>query len=328
MKVISILLLAIYGSQALPRKEIMLEKWEHFKVTHGKQYANIQEETFRKELFLKKLQHIEEHNEKYEQGLVSYRVGINKFTDFTEEELRPYIQGLRIPPNKLRSNVTFTPKKGFQYPDSKDWRDEGVVPPVKNQGTCGSCWAFSTIGTLECHYGIYKQQTISLSEQQLVDCVKDNYGCGGGWMDPAFLYIKDNGGINTETDYPYEEVDGNCHYDARKTHYSLADVVDIEAKNEQALLAAVAEKGPVSVAVDATGNFAAYESGIYYNPDCNPDFLTHAVVVVGYGTEDGQDYWIVRNSYTDSWGDHGYIKMARNRDNNCGIASVASYPTL
>lgn len=219
---------------------------------------------------------------------------------------------------------------GDDLPASVDWREKGAVAPVKNQGQCGSCWAFSTVGAVEGINQIVTGELISLSEQELVDCDKAyNQGCNGGLMDYAFDFIKKNGGIDTETDYPYTARDGKCDQNRKKNAkvVSIDGYEDVPENDEQALKKAVAHQ-PVSVAIEAGGRaFQLYESGVFTGL-CGTD-LDHGVVAVGYGTEDGNDYWIVRNSWGSSWGEAGYIRLHRNANvttGKCGIALEASYP--
>lgn len=149
-------------------------------------------------------------------------------------------------------------------------------------------------------------------------------------MDNAFRYIKDNGGIDTEESYPYKAEDEKCHYKPANSGATDRGFVDIESGNEEQLKAAVATIGPISIAIDASHEtFQLYSDGVYYDPQCSSQELDHGVLVVGYGTtEDGVDYWLVKNSWGESWGQGGYIKMARNRDNSCGVATQASYPLV
>ncbi|XP_026799874.3 digestive cysteine proteinase 2 isoform X2 [Pangasianodon hypophthalmus] len=154
-------------------------------------------------------------------------------------------------------------------------------------------------------------------------------GCQGGWMDQAFEYVKENGGLDTEDSYPYEAMDGNCRFDPANVGANCAGYVDINRGDENALQEAVATVGPISVAIDAgQPSFQFYQSGVYDEPACSSIAPNHAVLVVGYGTESGEDYWLVKNSWGLGWGDSGYIKMSRNKNNQCGIASAASYPLV
>ncbi|XP_060735071.1 cathepsin L-like isoform X2 [Tachysurus vachellii] len=169
---------------------------------------------------------------------------------------------------------------------------------------------------------------VPLSKQQLVDCSTKNSGCNGGSRNLAFEYVKENG-INTEESYPYEAKDGSCRYNPDTVGATCDGYMDINSGDENALKEAVATIGPISVAIDSSHmSFHLYESGIYDEPYCSSSKLSHGVLVVGYGTDDGKDYWLVKNSYGLNWGDKGYIKMYRNKDNQCGIATRASYPLV
>ncbi|XP_044231460.1 procathepsin L-like [Thunnus albacares] len=221
--------------------------------------------------------------------------------------------------------------EGADLPDFVDWRDKGYVTEVKNQKNCGSCWAFSATGSLEGQIFNKTGKLVSLSEQQLVDCSRDygNMGCSGGWMHDAFRYIKENGGLDTEDSYPYEAKDGKCRYDPAKIGANCTGYVNVKSNDEDALRDAVATIGPVSVAIDASQtSFQLYKSGVYDEPHCQSSALNHAVLAVGYGTENGLDYWLVKNSWGLEWGDKGYIKMSRNKQNQCGMGSYAIYPQV
>lgn len=183
-------------------------------------------------------------------------------------------------------------------------------------------------GALEGQQKIKSGKLVPLSVQHLVDCSKENKGCGGGLPSRAFKYIERNG-INTDSSYPYTGRNGVCKYNPKNNAATTTGYVTIP-KNERALAEAVATKGPISVIIDSDHeSIQMYESGIYYEPKCDSNNLDHAVLVVGYDTDkNGKDYWIVKNSWGENWGNKGYIHMARGRGNNCGIASRALYPTI
>ncbi|CAL1272222.1 unnamed protein product [Larinioides sclopetarius] len=306
------------------------EHWENFKKVFGKNY-NEREEVTRRVIWEQRLAEIVQHNLRYDLGLHPYRKGINEYSDLDHDEFVKIFNGYRRQPGQKSNGTTWVPVSNAYIPDQVDWRDKGLVTPVKNQKQCGSCWAFSTTGSLE---GQHKKKTgelVSLSEQNLVDCSgpEGNNGCEGGLMDLAFEYIKKNKGIDTEESYPYTAEDGTCHFQKSDVGATVTGYVDIPTGDEEALKKAVATVGPVSVAIDASqDSFQTYQDGIYVEPQCSSEALDHGVLVVGYGTEDGSDYWLVKNSWGTTWGIKGFIKMARNQNNQCGIATQASYPLV
>jgi len=326
---------AFLGLLALSQAAPSLSTWELFKAVHNKEYTSDAEESLRKEIFQSNVARIEEHNQKFEAGKETYKQGVNQFTDMLREEVKATMNGYQSSLKSKAKKVFVADKDGI-LPGTVDWREEGVVTDVKNQGQCGSCWAFSTTGSTEGQHALSTGTLVSLSEQQLVSCSYryGNLGCNGGLMDSAFQYIIDNGGIESEDDYPYVSIFGNSHFQdcaAGDEPYAatLSSYVDVDQGDEDALKQAVATIGPVSVAIDASqSSFMSYTSGVYYDAGCSSTELDHGVLVVGYGTEDGEAYWLVKNSWKSSWGEDGYIKMSRNRDNNCGIASQASYPVV
>lgn len=189
-------------------------------------------------------------------------------------------------------------------------------------------------GSLEGQWALKTHKLVSLSEQNLVDCCTPfgNDGCNGGWMNNAFNYIFSSGGIDTESSYPYETRDAPCRFKRNSVGATIRGIVNIPPRDEVALTRAVSCVGPISVALLVTDNFQFYSSGVFDDKLCKAnltnDDLNHAVTVVGYGSEKGYDYYIVKNSWGLTWGDHGYIKMSRNRNNQCGIANAASYPIV
>jgi cathepsin L len=214
-------------------------------------------------------------------------------------------------------------------PDAVDWRANGWVTPVKDQKQCGSCWAFSSTGTMEGQHANVTGNLTSLSEQDLVDCVSDCFGCGGGWMNKAMEYVVLNGGVDTEKSYPYDGTTDNCSFSKTNVGATFSEVVNITKGDCKGLLHAVATVGPVSVAVNAEG-IMNYVTGLYNDPTCDPTSLDHGVLVVGYGVRptDGKKYWIVKNSWNAAWGQDGYIYWDRDVDDMCGICQAASYPVV
>ncbi|CAI9757263.1 unnamed protein product [Fraxinus pennsylvanica] len=303
----------------------MEQRYRQWMKRHGRKYGSRDEWNFRFGIYQSNLLFIEYINSQN----LTYKLRDNKFADITNLEFRNAYLGYKSPrfSRKGQQNFTFD---GSLIPPSIDWRKRGAVTAVKNQGTCGSCWAFSAIAAVE---GINKIKTgklVSLSEQELVDCDynTDNKGCQGGYMEKAFAFIKKIGGITTEKDYPYVGKDDRCNTTERKKGaVKISSYKAIPAGSEKALLAAVA-KQPVSVAIDAGGyDFQLYSSGIF-SGYCGKD-LNHGVASVGYGESNGEKYWLVKNSWGAHWGEAGYIKMKRDstdKDGICGIAMEASYP--
>jgi len=285
-------------------------------------------------IFMENKARIARHNKRAHLGGSSFTLKMNHLGDQLHNEVistrNGYRQGL-LKKNGLRSVASFIMPEHVCMPDAVDWRTKGAVTPVKNQGSCGSCWAFSATGALEGQEFRKTGKLISLSEQNLIDCSEKygNNGCGGGLMDFAFQYIKENKGIDTEDSYPYEASEHKCRYNEKNSGASDYGFVDIPEGDEEMLKQAVATMGPVSIAIDASHqSFQFYAKGIYNEDNCSSKELDHGVLVVGYGTENGEDYWIVKNSWDTTWGDEGFMKMARNKGNMCGVATKASYPLV
>jgi len=337
MKCIIFLAFAIAASNALFVDDVMKEEWASFKLDHSKTYNDPMEERFRQKIFLESKRKVARHNQLYELGKVTYKLGLNKYADMLHQEFVATMNGFNRSSNHVnlydtRLNAVTFIEPDVDVPKSVDWRDKGSVTPVKDQGHCGSCWSFSATGSLEGQHFRKTGKLVSLSEQNLVDCSGKygNDGCNGGLMDQAFQYIKDNGGIDTEISYPYEGIDDSCRYNPKSSGATDKGYVDIPQGDEDKLKKAIATMGPISVAIDAShSSFQLYSDGVYYDPECDSEQLDHGVLAVGYGTDDkGQDYWIVKNSWGTSWGNKGYILMARNKNNHCGIATSASYPLV
>ncbi|XP_053386829.1 procathepsin L-like isoform X2 [Mercenaria mercenaria] len=312
---------------------IFLDKeWQSYKLAYGKQYGSNEEER-RRQIWESNIKYIELHNLEADRGLHTYRLGMNKYGDMTNEEFVSVMNGYKQ--NVTRGECgTFNPPMNVDLssmPDSVDWRKEGYVTEVKDQGHCGSCWSFSSTGSLEGQHYKKTHKLVSLSEKNLMDCSKaeGNKGCNGGLMDNAFAYVIRNNGIDTEESYPYKPKDGPCEFKRQTVGATEKGCMDIRSGSEDDLKAAVATVGPISVAIDAGHpSFQHYRSGVYSEAACSTMKLDHGVLAVGYGTNMGKDYWLVKNSWGRSWGQEGYIMMSRNKKNQCGIASEASFPTM
>lgn len=342
MRIFLVSLVVLLGFNcALALKEpLLFHLWNKFKKSHGKEYLSEEHENYRYGIFKQNMDTIEKHNNEYSMGMHSYTLGVNAFADWTVEEFREKMFGTRYnrTASKQASAGTFVRlPKYVQIPENVDWREEGAVTPVKNQGQCGSCWAFSTTGSLEGAHFRLTGKLVSLSEQQLVDCSSKyhNNGCNGGLMDNAFEYIKANGGLDTEDSYPYTAHQGKCHFNKQTIGATCSGYVDVQSGDEEALKEALATVGPVSVAIDAEDKLMLYKEGIFVDDGCGNTMndLDHGVLAVGYGTNTTNsgkqmDYWIVKNSWGTHWGEQGYIRMARNLNNMCGISTAASYPLV
>uniref|UniRef100_A0A668UY31 Uncharacterized protein n=1 Tax=Oreochromis aureus TaxID=47969 RepID=A0A668UY31_OREAU len=323
--------LAVVSCASFSLEDLEFHAW---KLKFEKSYDSPSEEAHRKQIWLSNRKLVLMHNILTDQGLKSYRLGMTYFV-FTCHHFNCHRWFPRAALGSFNSSLphrgsTFVQlPNGTALPDTVDWRDKGYVTEVKDQKQCGSCWAFSATGALEGQHFRKTGKLVSLSEQQLVDCSSNfgNSGCMGGWMDFAFKYIKYNRGIDTEESYPYEN--GLCRYNHDSIGATCSGYIIVKRFEEQALKEAVATVGPISVTIDASRpSFQLYESGVYYDDGCGSIFLNHAVLAVGYGTENGHDYWLVKNSWGLGWGEKGYIRMSRNKKNQCGIASAARYPLV
>jgi len=302
------------------------QAWEDYKLEYNKHYT-AEEELTRYTNWKKSVEEVTLHNAAYGH---EFTTGINDMSDLTEEEYESiYLSGLRVPEGP--SNATMYVPTNDAIPNAVDWRTAGMVTPVKNQGQCGSCYSFSATGALEGAWKKAKGSLPSLSEQEIVDCSGryGNYGCQGGWYQSSWRYLRDAGGDESESAYPYTARQGYCKFNRGKVVATVSSFHDTQPGSENDLTNALARVGPVSVAIDASPrSFMSYRSGIHYAPRCSPRRLSHAVLAVGYGSEGGRDYYLVKNSWGTRWGAGGYIKMARNMRNNCGIATKASYPIV
>ncbi|RWS08299.1 hypothetical protein B4U79_09624 [Dinothrombium tinctorium] len=300
--------------------------FENFLIKHGKNY-NFSHRELRKTFFRHNYRFIQSMNRKN----LHYKLKVNHLADYSPEEMA-MLRGRRVSKG-YNGGLPFTEYPWTKVPDNWDWRLLGAVNPVKDQAVCGSCWSFGTTGTIEGVYFVRTGQLVSLSEQQLIDCSwnEGDNGCDGGEDFRAYDYIMKVGGIATEEDYGYYlGQDGKCHDKEVPKTVKLRGFVNVTSGSPRALKVALYKNGPVTVGIDASHrSLSFYANGIYYEPKCGnkPDDLDHQVLVVGYGTLFGQNYWLIKNSWSTYWGNDGYVLISQ-KNNNCGVTTQPTYPLI
>jgi len=316
-------------AQEIPIKD---QAWDDFKKKFNKKYESKEQEAKRRGVFESTMQYIEKSNANKEN---TFKLGLNQFSDLLVDEWSSAYFGMKPPTAAMYGNAPYLGRHevaNVTLPASVDWSTKGAVTAIKNQGQCGSCWSFSATGAMEGAYEIANGKLISLSEQQLVDCGSSfgEQGCNGGLMDGAFGYAQKNG-MCTETDYPYDAKSGKCQASSCTKAWgpdTVSGYKDVSTDDKMALMSAVAQQ-PVSIAIEADKMiFQSYQSGVLSGM-CGSQ-LDHGVLVVGYGTLDGEDYWKVKNSWGETWGMEGYVLLKRGKTGagECGILSQPSYPVV
>ena len=330
-KFILVLVLALAACNS-DLDKLLFQQFQKFIKKYHKKYESINEFLARYEVFRRNVMTT------FNEENLGYRTGITKFSDLTQQEFAKTYLNLNYDAMAMANFEPTIVKVTNAAPDAWNWQDKGVVANVKDQGSCGSCWAFSTMANLEGQYALGKGVVKTFSEQQLVDCDTLDSGCNGGLMEYSFTWLKDNGGFNLDTDYPYKGTKQACKSDSSKyvdmkvtgykklgNEYSNWDCVDEEGIKEF-----LYETGPLAVALNANP-LQTYSSGILDKTaaQCPTSGLNHAVTMVGYGTDtaSGKDYWLVKNSWGKSWGESGYFRIRRG-NGTCGINCYITSATV
>jgi cathepsin F len=305
--------------------------FQHFQTfvnEHGKKYTTIEEFQERFQIFKQNYKRIEMHRMMSQNNIDDgdYELGISKFSDMTPSEFSKtflnleinHLQRLKASKTSNKINATF---QNGTAPESWDWREKGVVSPVKSQRACGSCWAFSAVGNIESQYAIKTGKNTTFSEQQLVDCDEIDHGCNGGLMENAYQYLEKTGIMSSE-DYAYKGSKGSCQFNQTKAVASVTGYHYAGTDDEEKIKQILFENGPFAIAINAMP-LQFYMWGVF-NPwwqwMCNPKTLNHGVLLVGYGMSGTKPYWIVKNSWGSHWGEKGYFRIIAGKG-ACGLNS-------
>uniref|UniRef100_A0A8C6GH15 Cathepsin Q n=1 Tax=Mus spicilegus TaxID=10103 RepID=A0A8C6GH15_MUSSI len=316
-------------------------EWKEWMGSFEKLYSP-EEEVLRRAIWEENVKRIKLHNRENSLGKNTYTMGLNGFTDMTDEEFMNIVIGATLPVDNTRKSLwkralgSPFPKSWYwkdALPKFVDWRNEGYVTRVRNQRNCNSCWAFPVTGAIEGQMFKKTGKLIPLSVQNLVDCSRPqgNRGCRWGNTYNGFQYVLHNGGLEAQATYPYEGKEGLCRYNPKNSAAKITGFV-VLPESEDVLMDAVATKGPIATGVHVvSSSFRFYDGGVYYEPNCTSS-VNHAVLIVGYGyvgnETDGNNYWLIKNSWGRRWGLSGYMMIAKDRNNHCAIASLAQYPTV
>ena len=326
MKVLfCILIISIVFSTMTDEKAF--QKFQKFIQKYNKHYDSLEEYMKRFQIFKSHLFSLQSKN-----SIPSHhKIGITQFSDLTDEEFRKKYCGLKVNKSKYINLQKVHLKKNLKLPESFDWvTDKNVLGTPKNQYSCGSCWAFSMVGHLEALYFLKYGEHKTFSEQQLVDCDSYDEGCDGGEFLPAYKWIKENGGLQSDIDYPYEARAQTCSQDKSKNIVNIVDYQLLDSTDEEIIKQYLYEKGPLAIGINAYP-LNWYARGVidWGNENCAHDDINHAVVLVGYDHDDeeGLDFWRIRNSWGENWGEKGYFRVSRGKG-TCGVNQHVSFASI
>jgi len=302
--------------------EETLEAFQEYMRYQGKSYQNIEEFNIRFAAF----------KTNYEASVEKAVQKLSKFMDYSKDEFKKKYLNFKFSDVNIKNAEIFQDHEAEEpkektgrtlqaSPTSFDWRNQGIVSSVKDQGECGVCWAFSAAANIESQYAIQYNKILDLSEKQLLDCDSGNDGCNGGIMDEAFRYIKNAGGIMSEADYRYSQEKSSCQFRKNRAVVTVTGWKTAGNKDEETIKKMLIQNGPVSGAVNGD-NMQNYSGGIMGDSYCPSNQINHAILIVGYGESDGQKYWIIKNSWGENWGENGFFRLARNQG-MCGIDQYA-----
>lgn len=284
-------------------------------------------------IFKENVETVRHHNSLFDLGESTFRMSINQFADMTFEEFSTANEPTIVLPDNVPFHPAFFERDyNVEIPSSFDWRDLGIVSKVKDQKSCGSCYAMAALDAIESQILIKSGKDVSLSVQEVVDCAGEfeTWGCSGGLSHRVIDYVKSNSGISSSRSYPYQEKRNACESSRYpKILISLNGFGILGDIDEEMLKIAVVQIGPIAVSIDIDHeSFMRYSGGIYKEPNCSQTYSNHATIVVGFGNENNEDYWILKNSFGEKWGEKGYMRIARNFENHCAIASQPFYPII
>ncbi|XP_027265828.1 cathepsin 7 [Cricetulus griseus] len=319
-------------ASAAPTPDYSLDaEWEEWKKSYDKTYSQ-EEERQKRAVWEDNVKMIKLLSMENGLGMNNFTVEMNEFGDLTGEEMKKMMTDSSV--LTLRNGKHIQKRGDVKIPKTLDWRTQGYVGPVRKQNGCGACWAFAVAASIESQLFKKTGKMTQLSVQNLIDCARSysTYGCKGGLVYGAFLYVKNNKGLEAEATYPYEAKVRRCRYRAERSVVKITRFL-VVPRNEEALMNALVTHGPIAVGIDAGHeSFTNYAGGIYHEPKCKTDNPTHGLLLVGFGYEgresDGKKYWLLKNSHGEKWGENGYMKLPRDQNNYCGIASYAMYPIL